>query len=277
MAEIERTSFADDPVLDLEIKRLEAPSWRLRPLDDVSISELMRSIENLGLLQPVVVRESQRGYQIVFGNHRIEACRRLGMKKIRAIVRHFTDEEAFLARVTENLLRNTYVNPIEEAEGYRMLITKGWTINGIARKVGKCDSYVCERLALLENLDSRLRARISQGSKHLTPSHAELLSRIVDKKRQSEIATLVETRRLSVRALENLVMGAPLPTKVPVEVDSGSFCFHVPDTFAKALRLKSGESLTMSVRGRKLVLEAPKAYRRNTWSPPRTPTCPLTP
>jgi len=246
-------------VAELEIDRLEPPLWQLRPICEENVSELMRSIESMGLLQPVVVRPSGEGYQIVFGNHRIEACRRLGMKKIPAIVNYFTDEEAFLARVSENLLRNSYMNP---AEGYRVLISDGWTINEIASKVGKCDSYVCERLALLDNLDSRLRARVSHGNSHLTPSHAEVLSRIPDKQRQTEIAGLIETRRLSVRALENLLKGVPLPTKIQVEAESGNCCVHIPDEFARTLGFKHGQSLYMYVRGRKLVLEAPRGRRR---------------
>jgi len=253
----------DGNIVDLEIERLKQPSWRLRPISEENVSELMRSIRNIGLLQPIVVRRTHDGYQVVFGNHRIEACRRIGMKKITAIVNYFTDEEAFLARVTENLLRNSYMNPIEEAEGYRMLVNQGWTINAIAEKVGKCDSYICERLALLDNLDSHLRASVQNGNGHLTPSHAELLSRIPDKHHQTEIARLVETRRLSVRALENLLNGVPLPTKVRVEEESGAWCVHIPDDFAKGLGLRAGVQLSMYIRGRKLVLETPTTRRRN--------------
>jgi ParB family chromosome partitioning protein len=253
----------DSRVVVLEIEWLKPPLLRLRPISDESVSELMRSIQNIGLLQPIMVRVSDDGYQVVFGNHRIEACRRLGMKRIPAIVNYFTNEEAFLARVTENLLRNAYVNPIEEAEGYRMLVNKGWTINAIARKIGKCDSYICERLAILENLDPRLRERVSNGSKYLTPSHAELLSRIPDEHLQIEVAKLIESRKLSVRTLENLLNGFPLPTRVQVEGEPRKCCIHIPGGFSNALGLKPGQTLCMYIRGRKLVLEARKAGRKN--------------
>lgn len=253
-------------ILELEIEHLRPPSWRLRPLSEQNISELMRSIQNIGLLQPVVVRGTHDGYQAVFGSHRIEACHRLGMKKIAAIVKHFTDEEAFLARVTENLLRNADINPIEEAEGYRMLLGKGWTINAIAGKVGKCDSYISERLAMLDNLDFRLRAQISSGNGLLTPSHAELLSRISDKNRQIQIAGLIETKRLSVRVLEDLLNGVPLPMKVQVEERSGDCWVHIPNDFTKALGVKSGQNLYMYIRGRKLVLETPTTRKNHAKS-----------
>ena len=271
MAKVSGMPSDDSILLDLEIDRLKPPLWRLRPINEENVAELMRSIRNMGLLQPVVVRKLHDGYQVVFGNHRIEACRRLGMKKITAIVNDFSDDEAFLARVTENLLRNTHMNAIEEAEGYRMLVNNGWTINAIGSKVGKCDSYICERLALLQNLDSRLQARVSNGSKHLTPSHAELLSRIPDKDRQAEIARLIESRRLSVRALENLLNGVPLPTKVRVEYESSNCYVQIPNDFAKALGLKDSQCLHMYIRGHKLVLETPKTRSRDRQAPPSTP------
>lgn len=258
----------DGNIVELEIQQLRPPSWRLRPLGEQNISELMRSIQNMGILQPVVVRGTHDGYQVVFGSHRIEACRRLGMKKIAAIVKHFSDEEAFLARVTENLLRNADINPIEEAEGYRMLVGKGWAISAIAKKVGKCDSYISERLAMLHRLDFRLRAQVSSGRGLLTPSHAELLSRIRDKHRQTQIAKLIETRRLSVRVLEDLLNGVPLPMKVQVEERSGDCWVHIPNDFTKALGLKSGQNLHMYIRGRKLVLET-STTRKNDAEPIR--------
>lgn len=60
------------------------------------------------------------------------ACRRLGMEYISAIIKPFAEEDSFLARVSENLLRNSYIDTIEEAEGYKMLVEKGWTLNAIA-------------------------------------------------------------------------------------------------------------------------------------------------
>jgi len=257
--------------VEVEIEELRPASWGLRPLSEENVSELMRSIQNMGILQPVVVRRTDDGYQVVFGSHRIEACRRLDMKKIPAIVKDFTDEEAFLARVTENLLRNADINPIEEAEGYRMLVSKGWTMNAIARKVGKCDSYVCERLAMLDNLDSRLRAQVSSGSRLLTPSHVELLSRIRDKNRQTEIARLIETRKLSVRVLEDMLNGVPLPTKVQVEEKSGNCCVHIPNDFTKVLGLKPGQNLYMHIRGRKLILETLMTRKRKQIAPRTMP------
>jgi len=249
-----------DSITELEIERLRPPCLTLRPVDEKTVLELMRSIQNMGLLQPIMVREIRGGYQVVFGSHRIEACRRLGMTKILATIKQLSDAEAFLARVTENLLRNVRMNPVEEAQGYKMLIHGGWTIDAIGKKVGKCDSYVCERLRLLENLDSRLLEQVSHGGRGLTPSHAELLARISDKHKQTEIAELIESRKLSVRAIEAMLNGIPLPTRVQVVDEAGTCCLHIPSEFVRAMRLKPGQTMRLSVRGRKLVFEASRVH-----------------
>lgn len=244
-----------DAILELPIENVKSPSWILRPLDDRVVTELARSIQAAGLLQPVVVCRRGSWYELVFGNHRLEACRRLGMRKVPAVVKSFGDDEAFLARVSENLLRNSHVNPLEEAEGYRMLVEKGWTINAIGCRIGKSDSYVCERLAILGRLDRGVRSRVSDGRGHLTPSHAELISRIKDPSTQKEVATLVERKRLSVRALEALLNDVPPPKKIEVEEYSGECVVRLPKEFTKAVGISAGWQMYLYVRGRKLILE----------------------
>jgi ParB family chromosome partitioning protein len=232
---------------------LNTPKWCLRPINDEVVAELERSIQNAGLLQPIVVRRDDRGYEVVFGNHRLEACRRLGINEIRAIVKPLNDEEAFLARVSENLIRNTYIDPIEEAKGYKMLVSNGWTINAIARRVGKCDSYISERLSVLDNLSERVRSHVSHGL--LTPSHAELLSRIRDPEIQNYFAELVRRRRLSVRSLENILKRAPPPTRIKTELISDEYVVKIPKQFAEAMGLKVFDELLIYLQGQKLILQ----------------------
>lgn len=258
-------TLSQDPEASVEVdlERLGHPCWTLRLIDDRTVSELARSIESTGLLQPIVVRRYNGGYEIVFGNHRVEACRRLGWKSIKAIVRSFNDDEAFLARVTENLVRNINVDPIEEAEGYKSLLDSGWSINGIARRIGKCDSYVCERVRLLDNLTANVRSKITHRKGHLSPSHAELLSRIRDPVKQSEIAELVEKKRLSVRSTEDLLNGVPLPRRIQVSDHvPEECCIQVPVEFAQVAKILPGEMLYMYIRGSKLIVENVNRPRR---------------
>jgi len=179
----------------------------LRPLDEKAVEELMESIQSNGLLQPVVVRPiDKRQFRLVFGSHRLEAVKRLGWKSIPAMIRSVTDEESFLISVTENLQRNVYVNPIAEAKGYKNLVSKGWTIGEIATRIGKSDSYVCNRMRVLERLHPELKKEIEfpRGNSPLTLSHAEHLSTIRDPMQQLELARLVRERNLSLHQLEKL-------------------------------------------------------------------------
>jgi ParB/RepB/Spo0J family partition protein len=253
-------------IIEVEVAELKAPSLLLRPIDNETVAQLARSIQHAGLLQPIMVRRDSQGYEVVFGVHRLEACRRLGMQRIPAIVSSRNADESILARISENLLRNTYMNPIEEAEGYKRLVAGGWTINAIGQKIGKCDSYVCERLAILDRLSHKLRGEISSEVGRLTASHAELISRIRDRTRQNVVAELVRRKRLSVRALEDMLNGVPPPTKVLAQNVTGGYSVEIPDEFARAMGLAGAQYLHMYFRGAKLILENldTKPRRRRT-------------
>jgi ParB/RepB/Spo0J family partition protein len=260
MEESGRFRSAFDEIVELEVDKLKAPPCVLRPINEEIVSELKRSISNCGVLQPIVVRRSQDSkYEIVFGNHRLEACKRLGFRQIPSVIKVLDDDDAFIARVSENLLRNNYVDPIEESKGYRSLICKGWTINAIARKVGKSDSYISERIGLLDRLSPKLRNEISNGE--LSPSHAELLSRIHGAPMQIALAGLIKSKRLSVRSLESILHSSALPARIKVEIFSGQCTVRIPQEFVKAMRLEPGQDLYIYKRGGKLILDDPRTCR----------------
>jgi ParB/RepB/Spo0J family partition protein len=261
-----------EPSAFIELTELRSPSWLLRPLDPRIVSELQRSIANVGLLQPIVVRKCNSGYEVVFGNHRLEACKRLRLQRVLAIIRQFSDEEAFLARLSENLIRNSYIDPIEEAKGYRALVDKRWTINAIGRKLGKSDSYVSERLGLLERLSEKISRDVSKGC--LTPSHAEIISRIRDPTIQNEVAELVKVKRLSVRSLENILKGAPPPVQIQLSElskPSNTYGLEIPMEFLRALGASKGQQLLVYVSGHKLIIENVRAPRGRARTMSKTP------
>jgi len=194
-------------VHEIDIQEILPTSIRLRSLDEKIVGELMESIRINGLLQPIMVKPVDgKQFRLIFGSHRLEAVRRLGWKKIPAMVREISDEDSFLMNMTENLQRNAYVSPIAEARGYKYLISKGWTISEIAGRIGKSDSYVCNRMRVLERLHPELRKQLEfpRGNSPLTLSHAEHLSTIQEPSRQLELARLVRERNLSIRELERL-------------------------------------------------------------------------
>ncbi|HXZ98241.1 MAG TPA: ParB/RepB/Spo0J family partition protein [Candidatus Acidoferrum sp.] len=199
--------FKDSLIREIDIQQILPTLIRLRPLDEQTIGELMESVRLNGLLQPITVRPvDEKQFRLVFGCHRLEAITRLGWKKVPAIVREISDEESFLMNVTENLQRNAYVSPIAEARGYKHLISKGWTIGEIAKRIGKSESYVCNRMRVLERLHPELRKQVEfpRGNSHLTLSHMEQLSTVREPSRQLELARLVHERNLSLHQLERL-------------------------------------------------------------------------
>ena len=244
----------DSTPVDLHLSQLKPPPWTLRPLDLQVVAELALSIEQLGLLQPIIVRPHIDGYEIVMGHHRFEACKRLGSRTIRAAIVHLTDEEAFLVRVAENLHRNGYVDPIEEARGYKRLIGAGWTIHKIAQRLGKSDGYISDRLGIINRLDARILQKISKGNVSISPSHAEVLSRIRDHRSQQELADFVEKKRLSVRALEDMINGVPPPRKVRVLQTEGD-CITIPKEFLEAAEILPSQHVHLYFRGKKLIIE----------------------
>ncbi len=253
MQSVQRSELAKDSIVSLNLSEIVESSWLLRPIREENIVELMRSIQNSGLLQPIVVRHVGKSYEVVFGSHRLEACKRLGMRSVNVLVKDMSEEEAFLARVSENLVRNSYVNPLEEAKGYKMLVARGWTLNAIGQKVGKSDSYICDRLSLLDRLSQKLLVKLA--SRELTPSHAEVLSRIRDQSKQEEVAAWVKRRRLSVRSLEAILKHAPPPTRVKLEDYQNECYVRIPRGFLTAMGLQSGQTLMIYARGNKLILD----------------------
>ena len=195
-----------DRIGNLDIKLIRPSSFRLRPLDTKTVRDLMSSIKSKGMLQPIMVRPAGKSYEVVFGLHRLEACRRLGLRKIPAIIRRFTQDESILAQIVENLQRNIFIDPIQEAEGYQSLIKKGWTITEIAYSIGKSDNYVSDRLKILKKLNPIIAKKIKPpGKGPITISHAEQLASIADASDQLRMAKLISKKGLSVRELERLM------------------------------------------------------------------------
>jgi len=244
-----------EDVVSTPINQLQYPQFQLRQVDTKFLEELCSSIKHLGLLQPILVRPvAPKTFEIVFGLHRVEACKKLGLKTIPTIVRSLSPEQAFLARVTENLSRNIYVDPISEARGYIALVDKHYTIGEIAKQIGKSDSYVSDRIGLIRRLHPQVLERID-GGKTLTATHAVLLSRVEDLHRKLELAGLVEKKRLSVRSLEELVRNR-LPIKINVVSSDKSDQVALPSRIMQILDVRPGETLYLRLKRKRLVMEA---------------------
>jgi ParB family chromosome partitioning protein len=188
---------------DIPISKLRASKSQLRsPVQN--LDELIASIRQIGLLQPIVVRGLEdHYYQIIAGYRRYEACKRLCWRKITCNIVELDDKESFELSLIENIQRER-LNPIEEARAFKIYISDfGWGgVSELARKIGKSPSYVTKRIELL-NLPQEVIQSIAHAI--VAPSIAEELCVIKDPARQSELAHLIAQRHLSLRRVRELI------------------------------------------------------------------------
>jgi len=207
-------------------RALEVDSDLLRPnrfqprthIDDAKIDELARSIRSNGIIQPIVVRSVDGGYEIVAGERRWRASQRAGLLKVPVVVRDIPEERLLAAALIENIQRED-LNPIEEAHAYRRLVDEyQLTQEQIADAVGKDRSSVANFLRLLK-LPQEVRANLGSGA--LTMGHARALLGLPDEASQLRVARDIVAKNLSVRETEALVKKAtqPASAKEPAQKD----------------------------------------------------------
>ena len=179
--------------------------------DEESIEELARSIRRYGLLSPPVVREAEFGYELIAGERRIRALKKLGAEETDVIVMNADDRESALIALIENLQRED-LSFFEEAEAYRALIEEhGMSRDEVAARVGRSVSSVANRLRLLK-LGDGVRKIIKEGG--LTERHARALLAVEDTARRWELMRRVAAGRLTVAATERLIAAVAAPKPV---------------------------------------------------------------
>lgn len=130
--------------------------------DDVGdIDELSWSIRKHGILQPLLVRPCSDGYELVFGHRRLAAARRAGLAEVPVIVKDLSDDEALEEMIVENVHRK-HLSPLEEGWAFEKMVDKGLTQYEVASRIGKSQTYVSNRLKVLE-LEPELRDRVHKG------------------------------------------------------------------------------------------------------------------
>ena len=163
--------------------------------------DLASSIREHGLIQPVVLRSLGTGYEIVAGERRWRAARKVGVKEIPCIVRELSDEENMLLAIIENMQRED-LNPIEEAEGINQMIdTYGLTQDQVSKSVGKSRPYITNCLRLLK-LPEAIQSFVADGQ--LSAGHARAIVSAGSKEKQIALAQRAVKEGLSVRQIEKL-------------------------------------------------------------------------
>ncbi|MDD6022562.1 MAG: ParB/RepB/Spo0J family partition protein [Acutalibacteraceae bacterium] len=173
-----------------------------KTFDEKALSELADSIAQHGVIQPLLVRPIQDGYQLVAGERRWRAARLAGLTEVPVVVKELSDSETMEIALIENLQRED-LNPIEEAEGLQLLIdTYGLTQDECAKRVGKSRPAITNSLRLL-NLPGALSQLVRDGK--LSSGHARALLPLGDEEKMLEAAKEIMQKDLSVREVERMV------------------------------------------------------------------------
>ena len=198
---------SDEPVMEIEIHKIKPNSFQPRRIfDEEKLRELAESIKEHGVVQPVVVRPvGPEKYELVVGERRFRACLSLGMTKIPAVVKEFSNGQMMEIALVENIQRQD-LNPVEEAMAYRRLMEEfNLTQEQVSQKVSKSRSFIANMVRLL-NLPEPILNKLSAGQ--LTVGHARPLLALNGEDAQIAIAQEVCNRNLSVRETESLVRRA---------------------------------------------------------------------
>ena len=204
MNKLEGASAFKREVSSIPISKIKTNPYQPRKFfSENAIKELARSICEVGLLQPITLRSTASGYELVAGERRLRACKMLGMKEISAIVvPNMRECEAALLAMIENLQRED-LHFLEEAEGYQSLMRQhGLTQEELGRRLSKSQSCIANKVRLLR-LPRSIKEKII--SYQLTERHARALMRLPDESLQNKIADRAGREGLSVMATENLV------------------------------------------------------------------------
>jgi ParB family transcriptional regulator, chromosome partitioning protein len=190
-------------VLAIDIDKIEPNPFQPRKeISNEKIMELAQSIKTSGLIQPVVVRRVGEGYQLVVGERRFLACKKLGWKKISAAVKLLSDNDMATVALIENLQREN-LNYIEEALGYVSLMKNfNMTQENLAKRLGKSQSTIANKIRLLK-LSDRIRKLLMDNG--LTERHARALLKIESEEEQLKMIGEISERGLNVSQAEKRI------------------------------------------------------------------------
>ncbi|WP_425059443.1 Nucleoid occlusion protein [Sporomusa carbonis] len=173
-----------------------------KTFNDDSLNELASSIREFGVIQPLLVRRQGDAYELIAGERRLRASKLAGLTEVPVIVRELDDKEMAELAMIENLQRED-LHFLEEAEGYQQLIASfNFTQEELARRVGKNQSTIANKLRLLKLAPEVRQAVVGQS---LTERHARALLKLDDTSLQMEVLSGIKERGLNVRETEDLI------------------------------------------------------------------------
>ena len=237
------------------LKFEELPVSAIRPnsrqprtsFPEAGIRELAASIQEVGILQPLVVRPTPGGFELIAGERRLRAAREAGLERVPVLIRQAGEDESVELALVENLQREN-LSPLETAAAYQALMDGfGLTKERLARRLGKSRAAVTNTLRLV-HLPERIQALLDDGK--LSEGHARALLGLETEEQMTRLARRVVDEKLSVRKTEQLVremLGSPGDTRSAMPQRGTT----TPDEFHQASRLMR-EALELPVRVKSL-------------------------
>lgn len=199
----------------------EIPVSEIRPnpyqprktFNEEALNELAESIKNYGVFQPIIVKKSIKGYDLIAGERRLRASKLAGLSKIPAIVKDFTDDEMREISLLENIQREN-LTAIELAWAYKGIIDNlDIRQEDLAKKIGKSRSHITNTLGLL-NLPEDVQKMILNGE--ISMGHARVLSKMEDEEEVSELADKIVKENMSVHSLEEISKNQNIKKRTPI-------------------------------------------------------------
>ncbi len=198
-------------IVEIPIDEIRSNPYQPRKtFSDETLKELSESIKEVGIIEPILVKKSIKGYELIAGERRTKAAKLAGLTTIPAIIKDFSDQEMMEIALIENIQRED-LNPIDEATAYANIIRiSGMTQEEFAKKFGKSRSHVTNMLGLLslpvDTLELVEKNKISMG-------HARALSKLEDNNKIDELAKKIVNESISVRELEKMISENNIPKK----------------------------------------------------------------
>ena len=201
----------DSDIVEIPLTEIRSNPYQPRKeFDEQSLKEFAESIKEHGVIQPIIVKKSIKGYEIIAGERRTRASKMAGKDTIPAIVRDFTDQEMMEIALIENIQRED-LNPIDEAEALAKIIdSNNLTQEDASKKFGKSRSYITNILGLL-SLPEKTKKYVREGK--ISMGHARVLSKLSEPDQINSLAELIIEDGLSVRETEKLTSTADIPKK----------------------------------------------------------------
>lgn len=228
-------------VIDINLDEIRSNPYQPRKVfDETALNELASSIKEYGVVQPIIVKKSIKGYELVAGERRTKAARLAGLKVIPAIIKEFNDQDMMEIALIENIQREN-LNPIEEAESINNIISlRGFTQEEFANKFGKSRSYVTNLLGLLK-LPNEVKKLVSE--KKISMGHARALSKLEDENLIVELADRVVKENLSVRDIEKITSSGNIDKKKKINKAPSDIHYGI---YESIMREKIGTKVKIS-------------------------------